>query len=308
MARRQRSQGNEDPVGAYLREVAEHPLLSAADEGRLGRAIQRRREACAELCGPDPLSPERREQLWARVAEGDLATAEFVQANLRLVVSIAKRYRHSGLALLDLIQEGNIGLLHAVEKFDYRKGFRFSTYGTWWIRQAITRAIANTARAIHLPARVSQDARLVRRTQDELERDMGRPPTIPELAAELEMPVRHVNELLDYSTDVVSMSQALNEDGRVSLGDAIEDVQSPSPADEVIRALTSTDVGRILSVLDEREQEILRLRFALGQDEPKTRQEIGRRMQISSERVRQIEERALGKLRGMPEARDLAGP
>ena len=288
----------EDLVRLYLNEIGRYPLLTKADEERLGSAVALGLDAAAELARPGaPPSPGRRRQLRARVAAGERATTEFCQANLRLVVSIAKRYQASGLPLLDLVQEGNLGLLHAVEKFDYKKGFKFSTYATWWIRQAITRGIANTGRTIRLPVHAGDLVNRVQRAQSRLEAQLGRRPAPEEVASEVGLTPGRVVEVLAMSTEAVSISAPLSEDGDGELGDVIEDVTALSPLEEAMANAVPTELARLLAVLDEREREILRLRYGLDQGEPRTLEEVGERMHLTRERIRQIESRALCKLR-----------
>ena len=292
------SEPQEDLVRLYLNEVGRYPLLTKADEQRLGRAVERAQQAAAELeAGAEALSPARRRRLRRLVAEGDRARREFALANLRLVVSIAKRYQASGLPLLDLVQEGNLGLLHAIEKFDHKKGFKFSTYATWWIRQAITRGIANTGRTIRLPVHAGDLVTRLQRTRAQLETQLGRRPTPAELGAALDLPPERVDELLSIATDPVSLSSPLSEDGEGELGDVMEDVTAVSPMDEAIAHVAPMELARLLVVLDEREREILRLRYGLDQGVPRTLEEVGERMHLTRERIRQIESRALCKLR-----------
>ena len=297
MAERIDSEPQEDLVRLYLNEIGRYPLLTKADEERLGRAVEDGQAAAAELAAAGELSPARRRELRAVVAAGERATTEFCQANLRLVVSIAKRYQASGVPLLDLVQEGNLGLLHAVEKFDYKKGFKFSTYATWWIRQAITRGIANTGRTIRLPVHAGDLVNRVHRAQARLEVQLGRRPSHEELGADLGLSPERVGEVLVMATDPVSISAPLSEDGDGELGDVMEDVTAPSPLDEVLANDVPLELARLLAVLDEREREIVRLRYGLDQGEPRTLEEVGERMHLTRERIRQIESRALCKLR-----------
>ena len=298
MAARPASEPQEDLVRLYLNEIGRYPLLTKGDEERLGRAVEEGQEAAAELeAGGRRLSPARRRGLERRVAEGERATLEFCQANLRLVVSIAKRYQASGLPLLDLVQEGNLGLLHAVEKFDHKKGFKFSTYATWWIRQAITRGIANTGRTIRLPVHAGDLVTRVQRAQSRLESQLGHRPTPEELGRDLDLPASRVEEILVMATDPVSISAPLSEEGEGELGDVIEDTSAMSPLEEAIANAIPGELARLLAVLDDREQEILRLRYGLDQGVPRTLEEVGERMHLTRERIRQIESRALCKLR-----------
>ena len=282
----------------YLSDIGQYPLLTKDDEARLAQAIEAGAAATKELEeGGRSVSPARKRELRRAIRAGEEAERTFVQSNLRLVVSIAKKYQASGLPLLDLIQEGNLGLMHAVEKFDWRKGFKFSTYATWWIRQALTRGIANTGRTIRLPVHAGDTLSRLQKARVRLETTLGRPPTLSELSADLEMPEAKVTETLRFAADTLSLSTPLREDGDAELGDMVEDRTAESPFESAAISLLPDEIGRLLSPLDEREREILRLRFGLDRGEPRTLEEVGEHFNLTRERIRQIEARAMSKLR-----------
>jgi RNA polymerase sigma factor (sigma-70 family) len=287
----------EDLVRLYLTDIGQYPLLTKDDEVRLAQAIEAGVAARAEEQTATGLSAARRRELRRLVRHGEEAERVFVQSNLRLVVSIAKKYQASGLPLLDLIQEGNLGLMHAVEKFDWRKGFKFSTYATWWIRQAITRGIANTGRTIRLPVHAGDTLARLQKARSRLELKYGRPATTLELAADLELPEDKVIEALRFAAEPLSLSEPLREDGDAELADVVEDRSAASPFDEAALGLLPEEIGRLLDPLDEREREILRLRFGLDRGEPRTLEEVGEHFNLTRERIRQIEARAMSKLR-----------
>jgi len=297
LAKERVERDEEDLVRLYLTDIGQYPLLTKDDEVRLAQAIESRWEAEEELKTKKGLTPTRRRELNRAVRDGEKAQRTFVQSNLRLVVSIAKKYQASGLPLLDLIQEGNLGLMHAVEKFDWRKGFKFSTYATWWIRQAITRGIANTGRTIRLPVHAGDTLARVQKAQARLELKLGRPATLSELGAEVELPEDKLIEALRFRAEPLSLSEPLREVGDAELGDVVEDRSAESPFEMAATALLPVEINRLLAPLDEREREILRLRFGLDRGEPRTLEEVGEHFNLTRERIRQIEARAMSKLR-----------
>jgi RNA polymerase sigma factor (sigma-70 family) len=288
----------EDLVRLYLTDIGQYALLTKDDEVRLAKAIEAGKEAVAEMAKIKTPTATKRRELRKAIREGEVAERAFVQSNLRLVVSIAKKYQASGLPLLDLIQEGNLGLMHAVEKFDWRKGFKFSTYATWWIRQAITRGIANTGRTIRLPVHAGDTLARLQKARSRLELKFGRTATLAELAKEVEMPEDKVTEALRFAAEPLSLSEPLREDGDAELGDVVEDRSAESPFEVAATALLPEEIQRLLAPLDEREREILRLRFGLdGSGEGRTLEEVGEHFNLTRERIRQIEARAMSKLR-----------
>jgi RNA polymerase sigma factor (sigma-70 family) len=297
LAQKRSAQPEEDLVRLYLNDIGKHALLSKDDEARLAQAVEVGRAARDQLLAGDEVVPARRRELSRQALAGDDATHTFVQANLRLVVSIAKKYQAADLPLLDLIQEGNLGLIHAVEKFDWRKGFKFSTYATWWIRQAITRGIANSGRTVRLPVHAGDLLNRVLKSRGYLEGRLGRRPTIAELAAHLESDEDKIVEILRHAAEPLSLSEPLREDGDSELGDLIPDRFAPSPFDVAAAALLRDEVYQIMTVLDQREREILQLRFGLDRGQPRTLDEVGESFNLTRERIRQIEARAMSKLR-----------
>ena len=303
MAKDRVERDEEDLVRLYLTDIGQYPLLTKDDEVRLAQDIEAGVEAKRNLEeGGKELTPSKKRELRRLAKKGDDAERTFAkdqltEANLRLVVSIAKKYQASGLPLLDLIQEGNLGLMHAVEKFDWRKGFKFSTYATWWIRQAITRGIANTGRTIRLPVHAGDTLARLQKARARLELKMGRPATLTELAREVEMPEDKVTEALRFAAEPLSLSEPLREDGDAELGDVVEDRSAESPFEVAATALLPDEIARLLSPLDEREREILKLRFGLDRGEPRTLEEVGEHFNLTRERIRQIEARAMSKLR-----------
>ena len=298
MAKDRIDKDEEDLVRMYLSDIGKYPLLTKDDEVRLAKDIERGTKAQKELTSRSKdISAPRRQELKREVRLGKVAQGYFVQSNLRLVVSIAKKYQASGLPLLDLIQEGNLGLMHAVEKFDWRKGFKFSTYATWWIRQAITRGIANTGRTIRLPVHAGDTLSRVQKAQARLEITLGRPPSLAQLAKEVEIEETKLLEALKFRSEPLSLSEPLREDGDAELGDVVEDRAAESPFEVAATALLPVEIARLLAPLDDREREILKLRFGLDRGEPRTLEEVGEHFNLTRERIRQIEARAMSKLR-----------
>ena len=287
----------EDLVRLYLTDIGQYPLLTKEDEVRLAQKIEKGVEARVKLSTSEELTAKEKSDLKRLDRNGARAEKKFVQSNLRLVVSIAKKYQASGLPLLDLIQEGNLGLMHAVEKFDWRKGFKFSTYATWWIRQAITRGIANTGRTIRLPVHAGDTLARLQKARTRLELKYGRPATMTELAADVEMPEDKITEALRFANEPLSLSEPLREDGDAELGDVVEDRGAASPFEVAATSLLPDEIARLLAPLDEREREILKLRFGLDRGEPRTLEEVGEHFNLTRERIRQIEARAMSKLR-----------
>jgi len=310
MSRKGVERDDEDLVRLYLNDIGQYPLLTKEDEVRLAQAIEKGKEAAEELDGDSELSPTRKRELRRAVNKGRDAERTFVQSNLRLVVSIAKGYQNRGLPLLDLIQEGNLGMMHAVEKYDWRQGFKFSTYATWWIRQAITRGIATTGRTVRLPVRMGETISRLQKASRKLEQKYGRLPTLAELAAEVEMPEDKVNEALQFAPEPLSLSNPLREDGDAELEDVVPDRGGDDPFVVAATALLPEEISRLLAPLSKREREILKLRFGLDRGEPRTLEEVREYFNVSRERIRQIEAKALAKLRSLErdgDARDLLG-
>ena len=293
---REERQSAQDLVRLYLEDVGKYELLTKDDEARLARQIEAGQEAKGLLESGRSLDAARRRSLRRAVRAGEEATAAFVNANLRLVVSIAKRYQHTGVPLLDLIQEGNLGLIHAVEKFDWRKGFKFSTYATWWIRQSLQRGVANTARTIRLPVHAGEQVARVQRARDRLEGQLGRTPRLAELAAEANMDEGEVAAVLEFPEGARSLSEQLADDSDTELGDVLADRDAISPADETLDALLSEDVERWMSSLGDRERQVLRLRFGLG-GRWAAGDDADEALELTRAEARRIEARAMSKLR-----------
>jgi RNA polymerase primary sigma factor len=292
-----------DPVRAYLKEIGRVSLLDAklevlcAKRIELGQAASVQLEEWQEAGGNDSLATSKRHKAERLVREGADAKELLIAANLRLVVSIAKRYRNRGMAFLDLIQEGNLGLMRAVEKFDYRRGFKFSTYATWWIRQAITRAVADQARTIRIPVHMVETINKVVRAQRQLSQELSREPTVDEIAARVQLPADRVRSIQLISQDTMSLEQPMGEEDDFSLSDLVEDKGAEVPVDAATRKLLNEAVHRALSELTEREQEVVRLRFGLDDGRIRTLEEVGQTFGVTRERIRQIEMKTLAKLR-----------
>ncbi len=329
--------GVTDSVRMYLREIGRVPLLTGDQEISLARRIQvgmaaelmladtaaivghedpapadvivdeTHPETCLPLAAKVVLSDSELRRLGRDKRDGELARHELTQANLRLVVSIAKRYVGRGMSLLDLIQEGNLGLMRAVEKFDHEKGFKFSTYATWWIRQAITRAIADQARTIRIPVHMVESINRVKRTQRQLAQEFEREPTLAELAERCELPESRVEEIMRISQDPLSLDSPVGDEDDSFLGDFIEDPKAAAPADAVARHLLTDAVVEILDELNPREQEVVRLRFGIDDGRPRTLEEVGRQFGVTRERIRQIEAKTLAKLRHPQRSEKLRG-
>ena len=286
-----------DAIGMYLESVATHDLLTAEDEVRLARAIERGRAAEEELASDSDIAQERRVELVRFIRQADHAKQQFIRCNLRLVISIAKRYTGRGLDLLDLIQEGNLGLIRAVEKFDWRKGFKFSTYATWWIRQAITRGLGNHGRTIRLPVHMVDVVRTVQEAELSLHEQLRRMPTIAEIAEVSGLDEDKILIALNAPGDTVSLDRPVGDDGDAQLGDFVEDQEADDPFATVAESARREELVRALATRDHREKMVLVLRYGLDSQPPRTLSDVGTRLGITRERVRQIETRALGKLR-----------
>ena len=287
-----------DLVRVYLNGIGRTALLSAQDEVDLAKRIEAGVYAKHLLdTEQDSMSRERRSDLNTVVRDGRRAKNHLMEANLRLVVSLAKRYTGRGMPLLDLIQEGNLGLIRAVEKFDYTKGFKFSTYATWWIRQAITRGMADQSRTIRLPVHLVEQVNKLARIKRDLHQKYGREATEEEMAKEADMSVDKVTDLLDHSRDPVSLDMPVGSEEDAPLGDFIEDGESANAENTVISGFLQDDLRRVLGTLEEREQAVIRMRYGLDDGQPHTLDQIGRAFGLSRERVRQIEREVMSKLR-----------
>jgi RNA polymerase sigma factor (sigma-70 family) len=294
-----------DLVGVYLHEISRTPLLDAAHEVDLAKSIEAGLYAeylLDEEKIPDGVSQEELERL---VTEGERAKDLFIRANLRLVVSIARRYVRSGMPMLDLIQEGNTGLVRAVEKFDYVKGFKFSTYATWWIRQAISRAIAQQERTVRLPVHLVEDVNRMRNVARQLTRELGSEPEPEQIAQALGVPLDRVTELIRWSQDTVSLDTPVGDDGDTQLGDLVADSDTPSPEEIVLSALERQRIEGLLNHLDDRSAGIMRARYGLEDGREHSLTEVASRFSLSRERIRQLEIQALGRLRELARAEGL---
>ncbi|MFF6995731.1 RNA polymerase sigma factor RpoD/SigA [Streptomyces sp. NPDC008313] len=314
-ARSARAAGGEiadrDLVGMYLDEIARTPLLDAAKEVELSQMIEAGvfaqqildgAETSAVTAGDAAGAGATREELEALVADSERAKDVFIRSNLRLVVAVARRYPRSGLPLLDLIQEGNAGLVRAVEKFDYRKGFKFSTYATWWIRQAITRSIADQSRTIRLPVHLVEELGRIRRVQREFNREHGRDPEPAEISAELGSTPERVTDVLDWARDPVSLNMSVDDEGDTQFGDLLEDTSAVSPEQSVLTLLRSEELDDLIGRLDQRTASIIKMRYGIEDGRERTLTEVGKEHGLTRERIRQIEKHALLELKKL--ARD----
>jgi RNA polymerase primary sigma factor len=290
----------DDPVGLYFRQMAQEPLLTALEEIDLAKRIEigkHARETHARFVYRGGYSTSWLTHLDKLIQDGQAAREHLGRANTRLVVSIAKRYMGQGLPFPDLIQEGNVGLMRAVDKYDYRRGNRFSTYATWWIRQAITRALAQKTRTIRIPLHMTERIRQMYRAAQSLEQSLGRRPTPEEIALEMELPAETVRGMMDASQHAIALERPVGDDGDSEFGDFIEDQDSPSPVESATQHLLQETIEEVLAELTPRQSHILRLRFGLGGGEPHTLEEIANKFGLSRERIRQLEKEALRRLR-----------
>jgi RNA polymerase primary sigma factor len=296
--------GSDDTVGLYLKEMAHIPLLTKQEEIDLAKRIERARDALNELSQHEKsINRDRRTELDHEIRDGYQAREHIIKANTRLVVSIAKKYIGNGVPFLDLIQEGNLGLMRAVEKFEYQRGFRFSTYATWWIRQTITRAIADQGRTIRVPVYMTDRIRKMYRIIYQMEQELGRPPSEEELANEMDLDPKKVKWMLRVSWMPVSLESPVGDDEDSEFGMFVEDKGSPSPAQAVYHDMLRERINDVLSSLSPREARILRLRFGLDCDRPYTLEEVGQKFGLTRERIRQIEGKALRRLRNPRQTR-----
>ncbi len=289
-----------DLVRVYLREIGRVRLLTAEEEVDLAKRVEAGLFAAEKVAASRALPPTLRAELETLARDGELAKQRLIEANLRLVVSIAKRYSGRGLPFLDLIQEGTLGLIRAVEKFDYAKGYKFSTYASWWIRQAISRAIADQARTIRVPVHMVETINRILRTQRQLAQELGREPTPEEVARRVDLPAAKVEEIRRLAVEPVSLHTPVGEDDGSELGDLIEDGEAMAPLDWAAQGLLQRQLDAVLGHLGERERRLVRLRYGLTDGEPHTLEEVGQIFGITRERVRQIEAKTLAKLRQPP--------
>jgi RNA polymerase primary sigma factor len=296
-----------DPVRLYLNEIGRYSLLTSQQEVELAMQMEAGRRAQARLAEEEGLAEEDRSFLGHETEMGEAAHKQLVQSNLRLVVAIARRYVGRGMALLDLIQEGNVGLMRAVERFDYRRGFKFSTYATWWIRQAISRAIADQGRTIRMPIHVLDSVNKLTRAQREMTQTMGRAPSLDELAFELDIDAGRVAELQRIALDTVSLETPVGEDEDGTLGDLVEDLESDRPADVATFSSLQDQLAMALEGLNDREREVLIMRFGLADGRMRTLEEVGSHFKVTRERIRQLETKALAKLRHPDKSHKLEG-
>jgi RNA polymerase primary sigma factor len=296
-----------DPVRMYLQEIGRVPLLDTQQEVELSMQMEAGRRGAVKLKGGEALSVEERAILERLGREGDKAQQRLVEANLRLVVSIAKKYVGRGMPLLDLVQEGNLGLMRAVDKFDYRKGFKFSTYASWWIRQAVTRALADQGRTIRVPVHMVETINKLAVVQRSLSQGLGREPTIEEIASDLELEPAKVSELRRIAQDPLSLEAPLGEEEDSTIGDFVEDTDAEAPVAAASFKLLQEYLAVVLEELNERERQVLVMRFGLADGRIHTLEEVGRHFSVTRERIRQLETKALAKLRQPARARRLEG-
>ncbi len=296
-----------DPVRMYLQEIGRVPLLDAQQEVELSMQMETGRRAAEKLRVGGEAGPAEKAILERARREGERAQQRLVEANLRLVVSIAKKYVGRGMPLLDLVQEGNLGLMRAVEKFDYRKGFKFSTYASWWIRQAVTRALADQGRTIRVPVHMVETINKLAAVQRNLNQELGREPTIEEIARDLELEPAKVSELRRIAQDPVSLETPLGEEDDSTLGDFVEDTEAEAPVRAASFKLLQEYLGVVLEELNERERQVLVMRFGLADGRIHTLEEVGRHFNVTRERIRQLETKAVAKLRQPSRARKLEG-
>ncbi len=290
---------SDDPVGLYFRQMAKEPLLTADEEIELARRIERGCRAKERVERPDAVNKSEKwfTHMQRLVLDGQAAREHLGRANTRLVVSIAKRYMGQGLPFPDLIQEGNVGLMRAVDKYDFKRGNRFSTYATWWIRQAITRALAQKTRTIRIPLHMTERIRQMYRVAQKLEQSLGRRATPEEIGKEMDLPFDTIRAMMDASQHAIALERPVGDDGDSEFGDFIEDQDTPSPVDSTTQHLLEETIEEVLSELTPRQSHILRLRFGLGGGEPHTLEEIANKFDLSRERIRQLEKEALRRLR-----------